>query len=289
MMNRSRIELFSLLASLAVMVTIGCASPTPPPALVSARDAYDAASADALVTSKAPVGLYEARKTLDRAELAFRDGEMKQATHLATLAEKRVEIARTNAEGEQAREAIARLGQEREQLILQARTSEAGAAQARARELERELEALEARKTDRGMVLTLGDVLFDFGKADLKPGARVNLDRLAEFLRGNPDREVLIEGHTDSVGSESANLVLSQRRAEAVERYLLTAGVGPSRVLSQGLGKEFPLVSNETPEGRQQNRRVEVVIVDPGKSALATARSRRAASLPAVGAGPKAE
>jgi outer membrane protein OmpA-like peptidoglycan-associated protein len=279
----------SLLATFAVVAALGCATPAPPPALTSARDAYQAASADALVTAKAPVSLYEARKTLDRAELAYQEGDTKQAAHLATLAEKRIEIARVSAEGEQAREAIAKLGQEREKLILQARTTEAGTAQARALELERTLRELEAKKTDRGMVLTLGDVLFDFGKAELKPGARVNLDRLAQFLRENPDREILIEGHTDSVGSDSANLVLSQRRAAAVESYLVGSGVRSTRILAQGLGKEFPLVSNDTPEGRQQNRRVEVVIIDPGKSAVATARGRRSSPPAPAGAVPDGE
>lgn len=281
------------IAAVTLAFAMACASATPP-ALEKARDAYGQASSDTLVTAKAPVPLYEAKNSLDRAERAWEEGDEHEAFHQASLTQTRVEIARTIAEGEEARERSLKLAEERERVLLQARTAEVGDARAiaerqseRARDLEASLRELEAKRTDRGMVLTLGNVIFDFDQATLRPGAEMTLDRLAHFLHENPDREVLIEGHTDNIGSPAYNRDLSRRRAESVTRYLERRGVDPSRVVARGYGPEFPRVGNDTEAGRQQNRRVEVVILEPGDSAVQAAR-RRGSDLPAVGAGPDA-
>ena len=126
--------------------------------------------------------------------------------------------------------------------------------------LQQQLASLQAKQTERGIVLTVGDVLFDIGQATLKPGAVNEIVRLAHFLQENPERMVRIEGHTDSTGSITTNLVLSQRRAEAVADTLVAAGVARDRIVATGLGPDFPVASNATAAGRQQNRRVEVVI-----------------------------
>jgi outer membrane protein OmpA-like peptidoglycan-associated protein len=136
----------------------------------------------------------------------------------------------------------------------------AEAARARAAKLQQELTDLQAKQTDRGMVLTLGDVLFDTGRAELKAGAFSTLDRLATFLRQNPERTVAIEGHTDSVGSDSFNQSLSERRAQAVRVALTSRGIDSGRVTAAGMGETKPVANNATAEGRQRNRRVEVVI-----------------------------
>jgi outer membrane protein OmpA-like peptidoglycan-associated protein len=138
----------------------------------------------------------------------------------------------------------------------------ADAARARAAKLQQELAALQAQQTDRGMVLTLGDVLFDTGRAELKAGAFGTVDRLATFLRENPERRVAIEGHTDAVGSDSSNLSLSQRRADAVRAALVSRGIDGTRITAQGMGEAVPVASNDTGEGRQRNRRVEVIIAN---------------------------
>ncbi len=109
-------------------------------------------------------------------------------------------------------------------------------------------------------MLTLGDVLFDTGKAELNSGAARKLDQLAQFLTEHPDRRVQIDGFTDSVGTDSYNLDLSQRRADAVRSALLSRGINPTRISDQGYGKEFPVASNADAGGRQLNRRVEIVI-----------------------------
>lgn len=126
--------------------------------------------------------------------------------------------------------------------------------------MQQQITALNARETDRGMVVTLGDVLFATGRSDLKGGVPGNLGQLAVFLNKYPDRTVIIEGHTDSVGSDDANRGLSQRRADSVKSYLIGENVDPGRLAAAGLGEGSPVADNNTETGRQQNRRVEVII-----------------------------
>jgi OOP family OmpA-OmpF porin len=142
----------------------------------------------------------------------------------------------------------------------QVATSQAQAATSQVQQLQQELAALQAKQTDRGLVLTLGDVLFETGKADLRPGALRNLYPLVTFLQKYPERRVVIEGHTDSVGSDAYNLDLSERRADAVRDFLLQNGVNAAQMSTRGYGKASPVASNDTAEGRQQNRRVELII-----------------------------
>lgn len=130
-------------------------------------------------------------------------------------------------------------------------------------DLQAQLAALQAKKTDRGMVLTLGDVLFSSGRADLKPGGVANLDRLVRFLDAAPDRKLRIEGHTDNRGGESLNQLLSERRAESVAQYLSSRGVANSRISAVGLAYNSPIADNNSEAGRQANRRVEVIIQNP--------------------------
>jgi outer membrane protein OmpA-like peptidoglycan-associated protein len=132
--------------------------------------------------------------------------------------------------------------------------------------LESEIEALKAKKSERGIVLTLGDILFETGKAELMPGAARTIDQLAEFLQKHSGRNVLVEGHTDSVGGETYNIGLSQRRADAVKTALIAKGVLPDRIMTKGYGERYPIAGNATAAGRQENRRVEIIILDEGVS-----------------------
>jgi outer membrane protein OmpA-like peptidoglycan-associated protein len=142
----------------------------------------------------------------------------------------------------------------------QARKEAEQKAAQQAAELQAQIAALKAKPTDRGLVLTLGDVLFDTGKAQLNPGAAHNLDQLVAFLNEHPERHVEIDGYTDNVGSDSYNVDLSQRRADAVRQVLVAQGIDPSRIVTKGYGKDFAVASNSEASGRQLNRRVEVVI-----------------------------
>lgn len=120
----------------------------------------------------------------------------------------------------------------------------------------------EANDPDRGLVLTLGDVVFDAGKASLQPGAMTAIDRLAQLLSVYPERSIRIEGHTDSVGDDATNQQLSERRASAVRDALLGRGVDAARIEAVGYGATRPIADNRTESGRQKNRRIEIVLSD---------------------------
>ncbi len=172
------------------------------------------------------------------------------------------DTARQQAETQRAEAEAARKLAEQRLAAAQTAQAQNAATQARAKSLEQQLADMQARQTDRGMVLTLGDVLFDTGKAQLKAGAGRTLDQLAAFMKENTERSVAVEGYTDSVGGESLNQALSERRALAVKSALLDRGVDSGRVSTQGLGMSNPVATNATAAGRQQNRRVEIVIAN---------------------------
>jgi outer membrane protein OmpA-like peptidoglycan-associated protein len=142
-----------------------------------------------------------------------------------------------------------------------------GAAAARredAERLQRQLEGLQAKETPRGIVVTFGNVVFKTNSAELLPGAAANLDRLASYLRERPSSTVQVEGYTDSSSSTDYNLALSQRRADSLRHALVARGVDSSRIGSRGYGATAPVAGNDTAQGRQMNRRVEVVIDGSG-------------------------
>ena len=225
----------------------------------------------------AATNVSEARKALDRAnKLADKGGKVGDIEFEAAVASRNAQIANEKILTAQAREEIEKGTAERQAVLIQSREAEArrrqqqaessaeqaALAEHRASTLEQELADMRAKKTDRGMVLTLGDVLFDTGMATLKPGAYPTIDRLASVLKEAPDRKVMIEGHTDSVGSDDYNRQLSERRAAAVQTALLERGVTSNQITSVGKGETFPVASNDNAAGRQQNRRVEMVFTD---------------------------
>jgi outer membrane protein OmpA-like peptidoglycan-associated protein len=128
--------------------------------------------------------------------------------------------------------------------------------------MQAELDAMQAKKTDHGMVITMGDVLFDTARAQLKPGGTRNLQKLADFMKEYPERKVGVEGFTDSVGNDDYNQALSKRRADSVRSALLGMGIDSDRVSTRGYGESLPVASNDTKAGRQLNRRVEIVLSD---------------------------
>jgi len=128
--------------------------------------------------------------------------------------------------------------------------------------LRRQLENLQLRQTESGVVVTLGDVLFESGQTELRDDAMASLVEVVDLLQSEPDKDIRIEGHTDSVGDANTNLEISQKRADAVQKALVSLGVDAARVTSQGMGEDFPIASNETEEGRAQNRRVDVILLD---------------------------
>jgi outer membrane protein OmpA-like peptidoglycan-associated protein len=259
---------------------------------------------DPQVSQNAPVASYEASNALRRTEQEWKEnGNEEEVNHLAYLTDQRIEIARETAQQKVAEAEAQQLKQERDKFLLESRTQEAERAkqlaesrarevqlaqqqaEARAREtreaqrkaqaatnraedLEKRFADLKAKQTDRGFELTLNDVLFEFDKANLKPGAMRSLTNVAEFLREDPGQKVTIEGYTDSVGSDAYNRELSQQRADAVRDFLIQNGISANRITARGLGEEYPVASNDTQAGRQQNRRVQIIIVNnDGRSA----------------------
>jgi OmpA-OmpF porin, OOP family len=225
----------------------------------------------------AAANISEARKSLDRAnKLEDSGGKVGDIQFEAQVAARNAQIANEKILTAQANEEVEKGNAERQAVLVEAReaetrkrANEAQMANQRATTLEQELAELKAKKTDRGMVLTLGDVLFDTGKATLKPGAYGTVDRLANVLNEAADRKVMIEGHTDSVGSEELNQALSERRAAAVQTALLERGVRSDQIIAVGKGKNYPIASNEDAGGRQRNRRVEMIFTD-SKSQVAS-------------------
>jgi len=185
----------------------------------------------------------------------------------AAKAKKEAEEARSLAAAEAERATRAKAEAEQARMAARAESELAAKAKAAANQLMRELSDLKAKQTERGIVLTIGDVLFATGKADLSSDALRSVDKLADFLQKYPNRNVLIEGHTDSVGSDEFNLTLSQKRADSVKETLTSRGIGEGRIATKGYGKKFPVASNDTVAGKQQNRRVEVIILNEGVKA----------------------
>lgn len=196
----------------------------------------------------------EARKALDRANSLASEGKsVDEIKYQATVATLNAQIANEAILTAQAKDEIEKGNAERQQVLLDARNREA-------ERLQQEMREMQAQQTDRGMVLTLGDVLFDTGKAVLKPGAYPTIDRLAQVLKESTNRKVMIEGHTDNTGSEETNQVLSQQRALAVQTALLERGVPATQVAAIGKGESGPIASNDSAAGRQRNRRVDLIV-----------------------------
>lgn len=266
-------------ATIAVLVTLAACGGPPinNPLLQEARSSYDQARNNPNVVSHASTELQQAERVLQRAERLMREkGKSHEINHHAYLARQRVRIAEQVANLRMAEREIEQAERERREVQLQARTAEAERASEaaresqmraeeaarRAQELEERVRELEAERTERGLVLTLGDVLFDVGRAELLAGAQQEVDKLGRFLREYENRTVLIEGFTDNTGSLSTNLDLSQRRADAVRQALIQRGINDRRIRTRGYGPEYPVAPNSTAAGRQRNRRVEIVISD---------------------------
>jgi len=248
-----KVQLFGALA-VSVMLA-GCAGPQVPQGAAATRDKLIQLQGDSQLASRAPVAIQDAQTAVLAAEQPRRKNDAEQALgqHLVLMADRKVEIARALAQARFYEDQRKQLSAQREGARLDSRTREAD-------QLQDQLNAMNAKQTERGLMMTIGDLLFATGRAELRSGGANNLDKLVLFLKQNPERDVLIEGHTDSVGSEDANYSLSQRRAESVQAYLLMHGVAGGRMGASGKGESSPVAGNDSASGRQLNRRVEVII-----------------------------
>ncbi len=287
MKSTGRIEPLMALCATLLLIS-GCASKLVANSeLDAARDAYERANANPQVGEYAKHEWQQAYVSFAAADRAWRDRKDKRVvSQQAYIARQQVRIAEQVSASRVADANLGELRLRHSQTVAGLRADEAQAARLEAARLaeeasrlqrevaEREarlqasaeqlqaLKDLQAKHTDRGMVLTLGDVLFDTDKATLKTGAIQNIDKVAGFMLKYPTRTVLIEGHTDNTGDPQYNLELSINRALAIKGALEARDVDPTRINTRGLGEDTPVASNDSAAGRQLNRRVEIVFED---------------------------
>jgi outer membrane protein OmpA-like peptidoglycan-associated protein len=278
-LNITRIGQGLLLAT--TLAAAGCATSQPPKELVDAREAYTR-SEHGKAREYNPAALHEAKVELDKAEAAFNNDPDSDATrdeaYIALRRAERAEVeantmqwqqrqqkARNDANQNQAKglqKAQSDLSQAREQLQQEKAAREA--AETKSKEMLARLAAANAaavKEEPRGTVITLsGGVLFASNKSQLLPGAQNSLNQVAEALKSQEDKKILVEGHTDSRGSDATNQALSKARADSVASYLVSQGVPADRITTAGLGPSRPVADNNTAEGRANNRRVEIII-----------------------------
>lgn len=318
--------LFTLFAGLTACAT----APQQDLALERLRNSLDELKSDSELGKYAHLSLGDAERALREAE---QPGQNKgRHDHLLYMADRRIRIARAQAEQEQLLANFLELDEKQNQMLLKAQTLEATSARREAERtrmmhaamaeeseynqqlaaaaeisrqasdksaknaraeanaahnlanaqaiqvelarqeaklagqqnetLQRQLANMQLRHTESGVVVTLGDVLFKTGQSQLKTSAMQNLDEVIDLLQSEPDKKIRIEGHTDTVGAALANLKLSEARATSVRDALVEKGVSADRLTTLGLGEDFPIDSNDTEQGRSNNRRVDVILLD---------------------------
>jgi outer membrane protein OmpA-like peptidoglycan-associated protein len=280
-------------ALLTIATLVGACSSMPKTTslLDQTRLDYTAAQNNPKVASFAPLELKRASEAMDHANAAAgsRDSDEK-VDKLAYLARQQIALTQEVAKQKSAEAEVANASKERDQVRLEQRTREADQAkvsaeqsrlsaqlsqndaadaqrktqdaQARTAQLEAQLADLSAKQTERGMVITLGDVLFGTDQSNLNQNGMNTARKLADVLRQNPQRTVLIEGFTDSTGAAAHNQELSERRAISVRSALQEMGVARERIDIRGYGQTYPVAANDTAQNRQLNRRVEIVFSD---------------------------
>ncbi len=275
---------FASVLALSTFALAGCGSTLPPKELVDARASYQSASKGP-AAQQSPAELHVAKQALDVAERSFNDdgdspatkdfsyiairkAQLADASARAGLAVKEREASERDAQNAQASalsDARSQLTTTKDQLAKEKVAREAAEKQAAAAMADLQRIA-SVKQESRGMVITLsGAVLFTSNEATLLPGAMVKLNEVADALiKGNPDANITIEGHTDSQGQRQYNMELGHKRADAVKSQLVARGVATDRIKTVGVGPDRPIADNKTAEGRANNRRVEI-IVEPGK------------------------
>ncbi|WP_417776202.1 OmpA family protein [Stutzerimonas xanthomarina] len=251
-------KLVAIPTAIAMSIGLAACSSQPNQTLETARTEFSALQSNPLSQKYAALEVEDASKQLDKANDAYlNDADEERVDQLAYLANRRIDLAEQTIALRKAEEQIDEASTLRAKARLESREEMLKRQQEEIRQLQQDLQA---KQTERGTLVTFGDVLFDLDKADLKPAGMRDVQKLADFLQENPDRKLVIEGYTDSTGSDSYNQQLSERRAEAVYRALIHAGVDAQRMQTVGYGEQYPVASNNTPASRAMNRRVEVTI-----------------------------
>ncbi|MES2504924.1 MAG: OmpA family protein [Myxococcota bacterium] len=262
-----------VIAALAISLA-GCK--TVPTELVKARDAYKQAKARG-TAEKAPQQMLDAQDALFKADKAYEDGKKSYiVADLAYAAERKAQLAEVSADTEEAKKATDKSARDyvsaQNQMQLQQSKAELKKTKGELARSQQEISQMQSdmaklaavssvKQEARGVVVTLsGSVLFASGKSDLLPSAERKLDEVSKVLNQDQNSRLVVEGYTDSTGSDALNMNLSQKRAESVRSYLVSRGFPSSMIDARGMGKMSPVASNSTAEGRANNRRVEIVI-----------------------------
>jgi len=265
----------AFLCLLLLMIAMSCKETDP--LVKEVKMNYKEAKNDSSVAHGAPDVLKEAHDQLKIINNLKKNGANKKLIHhYAYIAKQKITKAYDVAVLNATQDKIVQAENERRSVLSEVQKAKAAAAlrraeiaqqqakeaQKRSQELAQKISEMQAEKTDRGIVLTLESVLFDFGKATLKPGSEESIARLSRFLVEYPKRTVMIEGFTDNIGSPEANRKLSIHRAEAVKQVLINHDIDKNRIQIRGYGEDFAVADNSTETGRQLNRRVEIIISD---------------------------
>lgn len=282
-MKRKSVSVVALaLGSIFALSSVACGTTNPPKELVEARAAYTRAESGN-AGKVAPAQVHVAKKALDDAEKAFDDqGDEPEVRDKAYVALRKAQIAdaragaiiaeqqKTQAQKDMGQTTQTELASTKKALEeargkLQIEQQQRADAERRSKEALEQLAKLAAIKEEsRGTVITIsGAVLFPSNQSVLLPGAISALDNVVTTLQASPDRDVLVEGHTDSQGARAYNMDLALKRAESVRQHFISRGLSPERVKASGIGPDRPIADNKTPEGRAQNRRVEIVVSPP--------------------------
>lgn len=244
-------KLLTLPTVLAMTIGLVACSSQPNQNLEQARSQYSQLQADARSNQLAALETEDAGNMLEKANQAYlNDANKEKVDQLSYLTKRRIELAEQTIALRTAEQEIEKASAKRAEARLESREQQILKLQ----------QDLQAKQTERGTLVTFGDVLFDLNKAELKPAGMSGVQELADFLNENPERKVAVEGYTDSTGSDSYNQQLSERRAESVQRALSRAGVDMQRIQTVGYGEQYPVASNDSTSGRAMNRRVEVTI-----------------------------
>jgi len=279
------------LITIAVLMTACSTTPRTTSLLEQTRSDYAVIHSNPNVERMAPLEMQQATDAMNKAnDASTKDESASEVDKLAYIAKDKIGVAREVTKQKMAEKELVSTAKERDAMVLNQRTLEADkakqnaaesqataqaaladaaasqrqtdAAKAQAAQLQAQLADLAAKQTERGLVITLGDVLFGTDLSRLTPDGIRTAQKLADVLNQNPQRTVLVEGYTDSTGSAAHNQELSERRAQSVKSALQGMGISGDRVAVRGLGQQFPVAANDTSANRQMNRRVEIVISD---------------------------
>ena len=263
-----------VIAALGTTLLTACATTQPPASMNDLNQRMQSLNREADVKEYAPIELNQTEEIVEETSRVWaNEGSGDAYSHQLYLANRHIDTTMLLAQKRKLLKEIENAREQQSEILHSLREQQAASAEQKASTtqeklalLQRKLKDVQTSSTDRGIVLTLDGVLFEFDNARLNPGGKRTIRRLAEFLGKHPETRIAVEGHTDSLGDQHYNMALSQRRAQEVVDALQQQGIALERIQVRAYGEKYPVASNNTEAGRQQNRRVEVVLSKDNES-----------------------